>query len=93
MMLKDYLNKKELNEAGSLEIYSSLINSVDTSINIINLILSSENENVKKLKKLEDAKSKLESAYSDIKKIPAEIIKNIVVDGWNSIKNKILTWT
>jgi hypothetical protein len=92
MKLKNYMENRNINESKNLEIYSSLLNSVDTAVNIINLIMTSGDENVKDLAKLQSAKDKLDSAYSDLKKLPIELMKNMVISGWNSIKNKIFTW-
>ena len=88
MKLDQYLKENNLNEGQKMDIFTSLLNSVDTAVKIINLILD-QSEGKTDLKRLLAAKTKLESAYSDLKMLPLEAVKNLAIQGWNSIRSSI----
>jgi hypothetical protein len=87
MRLQTYLKADNIDEGQKMDIYTSLTNSVDTALRIIDLVMSEDSEDVKNLKRLQSAKAKLESAQHDIKMIPMEALKNVVVKGWNTFKS------
>lgn len=88
MELKEYLSDKVLNEDSASALYVSLLNSVDTAIQVIEAVLEESND-AKNLKLLISAQTKLKSAYSDLKMLPLEALKNLVVKGFRSVGNTI----
>jgi hypothetical protein len=89
MKLQDYFQNEKLNEGQKMDIYATLLNSVDTAIRIINIVMEEDNDDVKNIRRLQSAKTKLESAQHDIKMVPMEILKNVAVKSWNAIKSGI----
>ncbi|MFA5025068.1 MAG: hypothetical protein WC503_00975 [Candidatus Shapirobacteria bacterium] len=88
MELKEYFSDKTLNEDSAAALYVSMLNSVDTALQVIEAIIE-ESEEARNLKRLIGAQTKLKSAYSDLKMLPLEVLKNIAVKGFQSVGNNI----
>jgi len=88
MELKEYFLDKSLNEDSAAALYVSMLNSVDTALQVIEAIIE-ESEDARNLKRLLSAQTKLKSAYSDLKMLPLEALKNIAVKGFQSVGNSI----
>jgi hypothetical protein len=88
MKVKDYLKEEKVDEAAAMDMYSSLVNSIDTAIRIIDVAVESKEE-ARDLRYLQSAKVKLQAAMEDVKKLPGEALKNIAVKGYNNIKSGI----
>jgi hypothetical protein len=81
--------KEDLDESSAYNMYKSMLNGIDTTIRIIDTVISSS-EDAKNLSYLKSARDKLKSAQTDLKMVPFESIKNITVKGlqsaWSSVK-------
>lgn len=88
MELKEYFSDKSLNEDSAAALYVSMLNSVDTALQVIEAIIE-ESEESRSLKRLLSAQNKLKSAYSDLKMLPLEALKNMVIRGFKSVGDNI----
>jgi len=88
MSLRKYLTDEKLDESSAINMYAAMLNSVDAAIQVIDAVIK-ESEDAKNLKYLMSAHTKLKSAYSDLKKIPIEAVKNIAVGSILKLKDSI----